>query len=385
MSFDNDSSETTGMTTKVISLVVAIVVFATVLTPICASLAGGGGGGGGGQTYTVTNDGPLFALTEGDSGTHTVVAKTIFDENDESDEGTIVMLVDDEIVVSMPYDGNTENPQEILVGFGSGVGYEHLPHIDGEPDPGLRYYDIDVYYVLTDWATFRIDIYGTITNGDYAGYQYMTSMTNSCYDNEQSWVIENGQWFYDTGYAVYPIDLYRSDSGTYVYTDSAKVIDDTKVYTCKSEWLYYIPDDDESEDSISITSKGTISQLDDNMRLFGWYDGNESEWQSYDEQYTDITATLDMESGEYYQTLDSFDVSYYLATFDSTTEITIDKFFVPATITYSEGGSDSGSGGIDGPAGIIVGLIPVFVVLALLIYALNLLGFVNISRPEEIE
>lgn len=280
---------------------------------------------------------------------------------------------------------------KMTIGYGAGISTIGLPYVDGEEPPAPLLIDGCAYLYVSDNGYVQCDVCGTVTEGQYAGHDYFDykswQIDNSGYPRGIfSATIENG-YITDERYGdVFPLTLYRSNTGTYAYTSSAKVSDTGRIYGFNEGNGATIPSED-LYDTVIIYGNGTVSNITDNIDMVGQVGAYVPDASAL---YKNISYRLDSESNGHYHTVSDITCEY---DFDATDfgygvfpcSVAINKFFVPATFTYSEGGSGSGSGGIDGPAGIIVGLIPVFVVLALLIYALNLLGIVNISRPEEIE
>ena len=148
-------------------------------------------------------------------------------------------------------------------------------------------------------------------------------------------------------------DYYISSDGNYVYSTESKTLNESTIY------VYAIWFDESADTYVSFGSKGTISNISENITV------NTT-------NYSGITATnvsIDKTDKGGYTILNSITVT---ATDPSDSSIiysgTADGFIVPKTFTYTESAdSGSDSNGLGGIASTLVKLVPILLIIGVLL------------------
>ena len=144
--------------TKIVSLVVAVVVFACVLVPVVGSMANGGDSGSGSGTTTYTNTGDYY-YKEMDSNDHTL-RMTVVTESMDSPIGNLTVTYDGVSVLTQRIDMSSQEPMclaPFLIGvwdYGNGgdgpISYlvfgstEGLTWVTPASNGGLHYHPISI-------------------------------------------------------------------------------------------------------------------------------------------------------------------------------------------------------------------------------------------------
>lgn len=201
------SVDSKSMTSKVLSLIVAIVVFACVLVPVLDTVQNGNSGGGSGDTgdttpSTLMNDGIPYASA--DTETHTISVQLV--------DGNFIIKTDGNIIDTgltyTPYDeSNPVYDSRVLV----------IGKIPREPVEDMAIILANAGYIIGYSAYNEPMNIADVTDG--VEYTLSIDGTNLTYtlpeeNNAEDSVI---------------VDYFISESGEYVMTASAKIFQNTKI------------------------------------------------------------------------------------------------------------------------------------------------------------
>ena len=362
----NANFDSTSITSKAISLVVAIVVFACVLVPVIGSMTGGGDGGGSEDGPTVlTNTGQTYALA--DSGTHTM---TVGVENNE-----FVLTVD----------GETVDADFDYVQRDGEATYNSIPKL-------LLTKGVDTVSEETEIDSVWLDQFGRIWYNQLALKQVGEGYSVEFEFTDGEMMVTD---MYDGDWNIY-VQYYISTVGDYVMAETPQVFANTEICVeyLSSDAFMVTVESSSSTDTYPFTlvaqSTGNLNTLIESMDwgLTTWdWDGNAPTY-SLPINYMDYTTIeLDLTPMNGYYVLNGITASLNM---DATAsgngesysgEAVIDKFIVPKTTTLdssvvydgpgADSGSDSdsgsGSGTNSGITGTLIGIIPVFVALGLIL------------------
>lgn len=361
----NANFDSTAMTSKVLSLIVAIVVFACVLVPVVGSMANGGDSGGGGAiTYTNVGDYYYKSATT-DSDEHLMeVTHYIHYNEDSTDTIELTVVVDGNEVYSNIFENVNDDYYEFatpivlaysddgyLVNYGGYCRWE----INSDTLPTV------CYNMLPDSEEFDDDSATTVTN------LRISNGTLSYTDRETN------------SPNTIAIEYYMAEDGEYVLADS-------NVKVAKSDTTIYV--------NYSLYMTSETSEMLMYYRIIGQFDSSNITSSELDMQgYLHIggvtwvnisnpqcSATLDSTIDDVGITLESINADAQLEydgnVFNGSTTIT--QFFVPVTVSLS---ADSGSSD-SGVVGTLIGIIPIFVVLGLLMFAVSKLGLLDMVKSR---
>ena len=321
----NTNLDSTSMTSKVLSLIVAIVVFACVLVPVVGSMTNGGGNGdsgsGGSGTTTYTNTGDYY-YKEMDSNDHTLRMTIVADMN--LPIGNLTVTYDGESVLTQSIDMSSQEPMSLapfLIGvwdYGDGRGgptaYLSFNSGDGlswvtANGTALKYHPITITHqeegggVLTLWEEFSI--HEGITHWVSQEVEGATSAT--------------------VRYALAP-------SGEYVLAQNPKVDNDSVIYV--PEYPFSIDNDGgESVGLISFASVFDTKILTEDAKMIPmavWDNTGSSE-----NQYISVAHTTESNG---VRTISNITISCNILMPDREGEwtytgtFTISKMIVPVTV-----------------------------------------------------
>ena len=363
----NANFDSTSLTSKAISVVVAIVVFACVFVPVIGSMAGGGDGGGGTVTYTNVGD-YYYKSATADSEEHTILIDNTQDSsNNEITLSTTVITVDGVEVYSNTEDADILQYRSPYVFFGWN---EHGPIEYNESVMTLYYWQ----------AGNRLYMDGALDNHEEGDTFERTVISFSISDGNIVGVDEEEE----SVPVIVPIEYFISSDGEYVLADSpvVSVIENMDIgvmlarYTTSTtpgdweDWtaLYILEGWIESEsitaDVQNITSVGIYTTAEQTTVM-------------------DYSVILNSMSNGNIRSIESIDVEVYLKDVLPRDEVesedifTNTQFIVPTTVTVPAEGGDSDSG--HSPmVKTLIGIIPVFVALGLILAIVGM--FYNPNR-----
>lgn len=381
----NDNFDSTPITSKAVSLVVAIVVFACVLVPVCEAMSNTGGGEGGGGTEVLNDYQAMYAEMGFDISPY---------------KSYQIYFKDSTPTLPQSYHYDLESIRALADSLPASNGVEYTVPIfecrcyfdDGLYIPfSLNYWD-ELYYNM-----FFPDAFGE--GQDYTPGEPVTDdnivvmefTLNTDYTFESRYqTTKDAEPYVTTGTAEYVNVISVEESGyvpEYVYsydedTDAEEteymkftiggkfVLIDTPTYVSggqtlvPSSLLYY-----EGMITEDMLSNGTITLELSNELVEGVYTIPYVET-SVAGVYTFSDDTYNNRSVEYVSGSYEWDSDLY------------GNIFVPTTISTGSGTSTgsnvSGSG--NGTVNTLVGVIPVFVALALILYIVSM--FYNPNRIE---
>ena len=345
----NANFDSTSMTSKAISLVVAIVVFACVLIPVLNAMENGNSGGGSGdegRPQILTNSGE-YTYASMDSNTHTMR----------------IQLVDDDFILTV--DG-----QQIDVGFG------YVPWDNENPPTVTNTLTLITGNIDDSPAFIFLDGTGAVISYDY---EYVINLVEN---SDVTLTITGTGVTHDSEEFSMNVECYISTSGDYVMAENPKVLEDTTIRLC----------------SMGQTPKySTEIRVNDGTILFEGYTENYpiynyigtlntlSDMTNVDLNHDDWVCTPQYESASGYYVLNSVDCTrterlqgIETPDIDVTDTCSATLFLVPAEITVAS--SDSGSDSDGGIVGTLIGIIPVFVALGLIIAVVSM--FYNPNRMD---
>lgn len=370
----NANFDSTSITSKAVSLVVAVVVFACVLVPVIGSMTDGGdsGSGSGGDsitTYTNTGD---YYYKEMDSNDHTLRLTIVASQD--SPIGNLTVTFDGESVLTQSVDMSSQEPMSLapfLIGVwdeGNGgdgpTAYLTFGSLNGLSwvtlfNNTLTYHSINITHQEADgdnmvmWEEFNI--HDGVTNWTSNEVEGVTSAT--------------------IHYALAP-------TGEYVLAQNPKVDNDSVIYV--PEYPFSIDNDGgESVGLISFASVfNTAILTDDTQQIPMAVRGNI-------EPSDTCTPVAHSTESNGVRTISNITIDCSLLMPDREGEwtytgtFTISKMIVPVTVELSAesdgGDSDSGNSPI---VNTLIGLIPIFVVLGLLMFAVTKLGLLDMVKSR---
>ena len=342
--------------TKVVSLVVAVVVFACVLVPVIGSMANGGDSGSGSGTTTYTNTGDYY-YKEMDSNDHTL-RMTVVTESMDSPIGNLTVTYDGVSVLTQHIDMSSQEPMSLapfLIGVwdngngGDGLtAYltfgvtEGLSWVTPAPNGILTYHPIAITHqeegggVMTVWEEFSI------------------------HEGVTNWVSQEveGATRATVRYALAP-------SGEYVLAQNPKVDNDSEIFI--PEYPFSMDNDGgESVGLISFASVFNTDILTDDTQQIPM-----AVWGNIGPSDTCTPVAHSTESNGI-RTISNITIDCSILIPDREGEwtytgtFTISKMIVPVTVEISSE-SDGGDSGNSPMVNTLIGIIPVFVALGLIL------------------
>lgn len=329
MVFD-ESTDSTEMMPKIISLIVAVVIFACVLVPVCSNLANGGQNDSGND-----DDVPSGPVTVFNEGLH---YKAITDEDwDNNVERTVTLskqgtsfAVDVDgvsITLDMTY---SQNATESRMIFYNGEGGLFVKN-DGE-----------VIYVGLDWETNTIQQHvirdlsdGSLVINLIGGEYTITDRDNNEYEGEaNAYLYESGEVVYTQHAKVECAEPIDRNSDNFSYIPSGAVMIGTiypnyPVAVEGGQTVYkdlYVMGGGYAIDTIGITSnEGSTTYETLNVVAFD-DEGTQYGHPSYD---GGNPTTMDVVYGDHY-----FTINGLTADLGMPSPMAVTEFLVPASITY---------------------------------------------------
>lgn len=317
MSSTNDA---TSLTSRVITLIVAVVVVSLVMMPIINSLTDTGDSGGE-STVTITNTGIGFAKTDRDDAVHTMIIS-------EDTNGKMKVTVDgqDVAVPTIPDDDFTSE-SEVTLGVG--------------PNNNT----ITAY----SWGTVSIN---TNDVGDWQQEDVTIAFQNGRATGE-----------YQESTYSYEIDLYRSNIADYVYcTDHAKAPLDATVYVGHWDALKY--------DGIT---GGYVCLYPDSGLMNEVVVDTTYCWGTEYGPMPGIEVAEVSTTEHYYEVSEFYTYKFGFSVYDGTDYIDVNDVvyhpgvYVPATFTYEGENAGGNTDSDSGITGTLIGIIPIFVILGILV------------------
>lgn len=328
----NANFDSTAITNKAISLIVAIIVFACVLVPVVGSMADGGG------NPVIYNSGLNY--TKADSGNHILNVEIV--------ENEFVVTVDEQIVdIGMEYDPNVQDSDMVYPRVPLAFGY-------GEVNTGINSGTYFTILVLAQNGVLNYILFdGQYTEGS-------VNATNTI-------TISNGvgNWGDNVSFAV---EYYIVPEGEYVMTTNAKILDDTEIMIAYPDPNLIIADSEEGEVDLgypAIYGRGTIATLDSTVET------NLTQMMSTVGALIDYSVSHTLTTQDFYSILNNVSITFTAEgpgsdsnPMEFTKTINADTFLVPKIISEGSGG-DSGSG--SDITSTLIQIIPVFVALGLIL------------------
>ena len=381
----SSTTDATSLTSRVIALIVAVVVVALVMMPIINSLTDTGGSDSGEDAEVLyTNAGTWY-----------------YDK----------FSNDAQITYSFKSDGDEIAPRSNLVKINDGEWQEAGDIVWTDEDSWELHSTFPVFTFKTSDGKYGIEgLVGmpvSAIEGDptalrvslcwYRAIQgnnepVTISMIRSGWNAIASVSLSNGTVTYNfpSGESFQPIDgeyeLYltgkTSGDYTWVTNGSATVIADTQFYVSGNFGKVEIVVDDpynkvSFSHNVLLNGKGTVSTLLNQSDISVYGATGTIGALEYLEEINPTLSTSPAESGE------GLVLGDYTVSEDEDWDTPIRSFIVPTEITAGgdDGGSDSGSGN-SGIVSTLIGLIPIFVVLGLLMFAVTKLGLLDMVKSR---
>lgn len=390
----SSTTEATSLTSRVIALIVAVVVVALVMMPIINSLTDTGGSDSGEDAEVLyTNTGTWYYDKFSNDAQITYSFKS--DGNEEGDwRSNLVKINDGEWQetgdIAWPTDEFTWELHSTFPVFtfktsDGKYGIEGLvamPVSAIEGDPSVLMASM-CWYRAIQGNNEPVTI---CMMGSHAGWSAIASVSLS--NGTVTYNFPSGESFQPIN-GEYELYLTGETSGdyTWVTNGSATVIADTQFYVSGIfGTASIVVDDPYNKISLShnvlLNGKGTVSTLlnQSNISVYGVMGTiGGAQPLEYLEEINPALSTSPAESGE------GLVLGDYTVSEEEDWDTPFRSFIVPTEITAGggDGGSDSGSGsGNSGITNTLIGLIPIFVVLGLLMFAVTKLGLIDIVKSR---
>ncbi len=357
--------DTKNITMTVIGLAVAVLLVAGFMIPVLSSAIGGSGGDDGETTYI--NEGTLYYKAPVEGETHSI--ELIDTRNEGGGSGILTVEYDDTELISVPYQEYLyadERPATV-----------NIPILisDGETDMGgmtLRVLTQIVVFIVYGYYMDEYD-YSIYGYGPNVGY---TQYTNTYFDgvsyggavssldlggNSTTILIEDDTYTIDGSDTYTPgLSMHLCNDGDLVYSETPvfseesdvtmMYFDEQKRYASPADWEAY-------QMYAGYTGRITDMSTDGMVVLEGDFGSDIESVDSVDARTSDYRGVL---------RLDGIDIT---ATYDDDSErtFTATSLIVPVEVEVS--GSGGGSGGVDGPLGTMIMVIPLLTVIGLIISA----------------
>ena len=325
MRYDNGGSgnaiEDSGLTNRIIAIVVAVIVTAAVLVPVADGLADANGGGGGSSPITYTNTGNIYYTD--DLGDDVVSIYKTIENVGGIDYFTAHVDYNDEHLITTPAlpvaDGYSGAPLYFSYYIGLidiGTGYENVT-IHGGVWEGLMYVDFDV---LSQNGTDNVLMSFEYEDGDdgphddFAGSENPFTFTSEMLsgDGIGGYILisnaDNANYVYAKNPYVTPSTtgvIFRNDNVTmgsnvyaYYYSYYGSIMAGNVQTYHNFSWgdtsqdLYYQPyDDPQTVIVVSAVNDDGINRFDGLSVSFEWDDPNSTEYSEIN-QYAIVPITV---------------------------------------------------------------------------------------------
>lgn len=331
------------MISTLVTIIIAVVLVGLVMAPIINSI-GGNGGDSDTSTVVVTNSGTTYALADAtDSTVHTFFVGY--------DDTSIIAILDDvPIDLGLTYTGHdTELTGYVVLAIGNGA------FIQGFSTPwSLSVANNGYIYAFMDPGEGDTPTYDS-------SFEKMATIEEIFMDGAPPVTIHDGKWDFTMLTGMLPstecdLELYLSESGTYVMCEDAKVLPTAEIYVAYSNM-----------DANQANTHNTLGYREYPAMLgMGTYTTLvPSTLTNFNTAYGTTELELVAEENANYIILDELVCTFYDSYGLPTYTLTAPQFFVPASFSYSEGGADSENTG-SGVAYQILMLMPLLVIVSLI-------------------
>lgn len=328
-----------SITSRIITLIIAIIVVGMVLVPVLNSMTDPE------EEYsepvTYTNVGQSYKDVS--EGSHTLLVEVV--------EGEVIIHSDNEVI------------------------HTGLIYSNDAPEDLEESLATETMLVAFWWAEYEGNIYGEQFRIDRYGNTYNFMTNDGSYspsDYLMGYEMEFADGYFTATDNPYPVIYphFISEEGDYVCTQTPKILEDSEIFVADLPYLTtdynYLPSGDTEhyvECLDAFCGYGTVSTLSSNIQ-FGVLEESESATDS------SITINTDAESGYIVLNDIDFNISYDYHDDDMDSDVHVDyfttvhNFIVPKSITVNGNGEPTANEGI---VNTLLSIIPVFVILGIFV------------------